>query len=112
MQHHRSQPVSHLLWYIVVVVWHITFQPCYNCRLVYRHPSLLLQNPLRRPDPAGPGAGYASRCAGTVAYHIDVRVHPEMAVEKGGLVGVHLDLRVVHDGARVEDAGDDGVELL
>ena len=38
--------------------------------------------------------------------------HPEVTVEEDGLVGVHLDLRIVHDGARVEDAGDDGVELL
>ena len=34
--------------------------------------------------------------------------HPEVTVEEDGLAGVHLDLRIVHDGARVEDAGDDG----
>ena len=28
-----------------------------------------------------------------------------MTVEEDGLVGVHLDLRIVHDGAQVEDAG-------
>ena len=77
-----------------------------------RPESVPAQYPLRRPDAARPGAGDAARGAGAVADHEDVAAHPEVTVEEDGLVGVHLDLRIVHDGARVEDAGDDGVELL
>ena len=73
-----------------------------------RH-STPLQCPLRSPNPAGPGAGDAPRGPGAVADHVDIPAHPEMAIQEGRLVRVHLDLGIVHDGARVEDPGDYGV---
>ena len=73
-------------------------------------PSTHLQNPFRSPNPAGPGAGDAARGPCAVADHVNVPAHPEMAIQEGRLVRVHLDLGIVHDGARVEDPGDDGVE--
>ena len=69
-----------------------------------RPESVPAQYPLRRPDAARP-APVTARGAGAVADHEDVAAHPEVTVEEDGLVGVHLDLRIVHDGARWRTPG-------
>src|SRR5512139_3953365 len=72
----------------------------------------LKQYAFRSSDPAGPGAGYAARCSGAIPDHKDVPAHPEMSIQKCRFVRIHFDLRIVHDCARMEDAGDNGVEHL
>jgi len=38
--------------------------------------------------------------------------HPEMIVDVLRLVGIELDLRIIHDGRRMEDTRHDGFQIL
>ncbi len=71
-----------------------------------------LEDSPSRSDAAGLGPGDSAGGTGPVTDHVEMAGHPTVIIAENRFVGVHLDFRIVHDGAGMQDAGDNGVEFF